>query len=244
MSNKKLAIEVQVDKSFHHASLVFNDTEWGSIQSISKFAPYIYIGNFQNAIDPVELKDKDIKLILAITPFDKDADTKKIYTEFKIIHQFLPLDNIPYPTKEGEKTLKDIYDDAYNLITKCVTNKMNILVHCMQGVSSAPAVVAYYSLRFAYIFAQSKNQLITNNMLPSIVKLLKEGRQCVCINYGFLEQLEDIEAKISHRPVNFEISLSTQRNKKLMEYYKMTLQNNVAKDLAAMKKGTYKDDDD
>jgi len=241
--NEKKLVEISVDRSFHHASLVHSDIEWSSIQSISNYAPYIYIGNFQNAINEKELRDNNIKVILAITPFDKDSDTKKLYTKLGIIHNFLPLDNVPYPTKEGEKTLKDVYDDAYNVITKCVNQKLNLLIHCLQGVSSSPAIVAYYSLRFTYMTAQQKCLQITNNMLPPIIKKLKDARPCVQINYGFIEQLEDVEAKISVRPLNFDNSLSTNRNKKLMLYYKTLLEENVSKDLDAMRNNKYVESD-
>ena len=137
--NNKL-VEVSIDRSFHHCSLITSDVEWSSIQNISCFAPYVYIGNFQNALNEQELKDKNIKIVLAVTKSDKDPETKKLYQKLGIIHQFISLEDICKPN-EGENTLKDVCDMGYNLISKCITQKINILVHDNQGVSAGPAIV-------------------------------------------------------------------------------------------------------
>jgi hypothetical protein len=232
---KKPIIEEVVDKNFHHAALVTSDVEWESILNISNIAPYIYIGNFQDSLNLKTLQDNKIRVVISVTPKDKDPITLQMYKKNHILHKWLELDNLP------DAPIENVWDTAHNLISRCVREKYNVLVHCMQGVSSAPALVVYHILRGLYI--RYGNERPDKLMLPGAIEIVKAKRPCIAINFGFLEHLEDCEAKLIGLPVNPNNSLSTRRNKKLMEILKSELVKNVQEELRKQREGIYDDDD-
>jgi protein-tyrosine phosphatase len=228
---KNYTIEEVVDKNFHHAALVTADVEWDSILNISNIKPYVYIGNFQDSLNLKTLQDNKIRVIISVTPNDKDPITLEMYKNNRILHKWLELDNVP------DAPIENVWDTAYNLISRCVREKCNVLIHCMQGVSSAPAIVVYHILRGLYTKYDAINSKPDKHMLPGAIEVVKSKRQCISINYGFLEKLEDCEAKLMGISVNPNASLSTRRNKKLMAILKSELEKNVQEELRRQREG-------
>lgn len=236
-------LEEIIDKTFHHAQLVSSDDEWNNIKEISNCQPYIFVGNFENSLIPMpgvpapknkkyEVFEKKIKVILSIMPSDKAPAVLQNYKTQKILHMHVPLDNVaPEHQPPGTLSFQDACDKGYNIIASAVTQKLNILIHCTQGVSVAPFILCYYNLRTFYILKPNSS----SNILPILIEKIKKARPCIAMHYSFLEFLEDTEAKLSGRPVKAHESLSIRRNPAIMKALTTSLKTDVEKELQTLK---------
>lgn len=193
-------------QNFHHASLAAMDDEWQATEDITQIVPYVFIGSWDNSVDLDLLRNKNIKFSLNVTEMKKEKSTEAHMSRLGIVHEHLSLENLP------DARLVQILQSAYAFIKRAVDLKRNVLVYCHQGLSTSAAVVSYYILKNFYNATRP-----AKNMLPVVVKTIHQKRGFLDINFGFLEQLEDIEAELSGRPVDPDASLSIRRNKKLKE---------------------------
>ncbi len=206
-------LEENIDRgqqNFHHAALVKTDSEWTSICKITPIIPYVYIGGFSNAINLDQLKRDHIRCIVSVMADSKKLpDVLRMYAASGIAHVHYDAENSVTADVTG------VFEAVYNIILQCVTAKKNVLIHCAQGVSTSPAVVAYYVLRNYY-----SRQTAQQNRLPMILKLMHDKRSCVDINPGFIEQLEAAETALSGRATPDTQSMSTRKNRTLFEFIK------------------------
>ncbi|KAJ3067308.1 dual specificity phosphatase 12 [Podochytrium sp. JEL0797] len=79
---------------------------------------------------------------------------------------------------ETSENALDHFDAAVEFIGAAVSQKANVLVHCMAGVSRAPTFVAAYLMRSLNIGAEEA------------VASIRTKRDCVDPNEGFISQLE------------------------------------------------------
>lgn len=184
-------IEEVVDTNFQQKSLIPTDKEWSSICSITQILPYVYIGGWETALSETDLKTYNIKFILQAMDSDvkKLPNIMKMYDQLGIVHVKINLPNL------HKEPLKPHLDGVFTLISKAVSLKKNILLHCQQGVSTTPALVAYYTLKIFYNKTRPGKP-----MIDSIIEKMKEKRPCIDINVGFTKQLKDIEQELRVAP--------------------------------------------
>lgn len=180
----KPLIEEIVNKDFHHSALESTDKEWGAICDITQIVPYVFISGWQQSIDPKMLKAKNIRHILQVIEHKKPQYILDQYKKLRINNVHVPLANLPL------EPLKPNLDGTYEFIARCIKMKQSVLVHCSQGVSAAPAIVAYYILRTFYQTRPAKL------MLDHVLMEMKKRRPCIDINFGFINQLKDIESEL------------------------------------------------
>ena len=208
-----------ININFHHAALQNSDSELASIDDLSKIAPYLYISCWETAIDLECLRVKNIKCVLNVSELVKEKSHLAELTRRGIVHEHLAIENLQ------DFDLTPFLSSSFGFIKRSIDLKRNILVHCTQGISNAPAIVTYYLLKCFY------NQIVPQkNMLPALIGKIQDKRRCIDINFGFLEQLEDIEASLNGRAVIESESLSIRRNKKLKEMLNQKLIDNVTRE--------------
>jgi protein tyrosine phosphatase len=219
---KKLVIEERVDKveqNFHHSALRTADSELSSIDVLSLVMPYIYISDWETAIDLDYLLHKNIHVVLNVCEMRKSAKTEAEMTRRKIQHFHVSVENLP------DTNITSAFNTTFTIIKMCMDKKMNILVHCTQGISNSAAFVTYYALKNYY--ARCGGVAPPTNILSSIINKLKSQRPCIDINFGFLEQLEDVEEKLTGRALTASQSLSIRRNPSLKQQLNAALLQNV-----------------
>jgi hypothetical protein len=243
---KRYVAEETADKKFHHAALVGEDEELASIERIDQLIPYVWVSSWDCATDMSMLKAKNIRFVLNMSPNRKDAPTVECMRKLGIIHEHIPVENVPDWKPEdtqieaevvtaGEDgiivqkekpvqilSLRDALPRTHGFIKRAFDQKKNILVHDDQGTSAAPAAVAYFLLKNFYA-----KQSPDANKLQLVLNRIKLKRPCVDINFGFLETLEDCESEWSGRAVIESQSLSVRRNKVLKEREKARIANTV-----------------
>lgn len=241
-----IAEETTADRKFHHASLVGEDEELAAIERVDQLIPYVYCSSWDIATDMTVVKAKNIRFILNMSPSRKDPPTIESMKKLGVIHEHIPVENVPdwkpedtQPeadivtasetgvTTQREKpvqiiSLKDALPMAYGFIKRAFDQKKNVLIHDDQGTSAAPAAVAYFLLKNFY--AKQRPDV---NKLQIVINKIALKRPCVDINFGFLEILEDCESEWSGRPVIESHSLSVRRNKALKEREKARMANTV-----------------
>jgi hypothetical protein len=203
-ATKKIIMQEVVDsvsQNFHHAALVDADDELNATTEMSQVVPYVFIGSWDNSVDLDLLKQKNIRHVLNVTELKKKQETLRHMLQKNISYDHCGIENLP------ESPLRNILGTTYAVIKKYVDAKQNILVHCHQGLSTSVAVETYYVMKNFY--SQKRPE---RNMLTMILGKIKEKRGYIDINFGFIEQLEDLEAELSGRPVVDKESLSIRRN--------------------------------
>ena len=228
VNQKKIVFNEVIDSgavNFHHAALADIDDELNATTEITQVVPYLFIGSWDNAVDLDLLKQKNIRHVLNVTELKKKPDTLKHMTSRGINHNHCSIENVP------DANLRAILNPTYTFIKHAIDQRQNVMVHCHQGLSTSVAVVAYYILKNFYAQRQS-----AKNMLTLVLKKIREKRGYIDVNFGFLEQLEDAEAELSHRPVVDNESLSIRRNKELKNRLNSNMAVAVREDRAAADK--------
>lgn len=133
---------------------------------ISQILPNLFLGNFSDSQDLKMLKELNIKYILNLSENDNCFPEDFIYLKIDI------KDNITENIKKYfRKTNVFIYNGL--LIG-------NVFVHCIAGVSRSPTIVMAYLIK--------KKKYSFDNAL----KIIKNNRNSIEINDGFLEQLKTL----------------------------------------------------
>jgi protein-tyrosine phosphatase len=175
-----------VDK-FHHSELLSEDTEWNEIKKLSPIMPYVYISNLSNGSDLVALSRNSIKVIINVSETNKTDTTLNDFVRYSITHFDIPLPDIP-------KNITNELNRCCQIIQKAIDVKKNVLIHCTQGVSKAPAVVAFYILKKFY-----EKHVPETPMLSIAINKMKAKRSCIDINNFYIKFLEEEETNMRKR---------------------------------------------
>lgn len=169
----------------------------------SEITSHIYISNWDNACDMSNLKDHDIQGILHLGEDPKPDKILKGYQKIKMEHHYIKIDD------STSANIMAHLDICYEYIRRFIEADKNILVHCNEGVSRAPTVVAYYLLKRYYltnfrradgIRSVKNRELVSPEMsfVLDIIKFIKQSRQCIVPNPGFVQQLLIMEHRMKH----------------------------------------------
>ena len=141
----------------------------------------IYISGYHPSSDYDFLMQNNFTHILNSAGSSRNF-TPKFYDKI----EYLVLDIKDEP---GFNLIYSIYS-AIDFIEKSIKSEGKILIHCFEGVSRAPALLASY-LMWKYKYSREK-----------AVSLIKEKRNCVDINLGFLFQLDKWQDFIKNNKEN------------------------------------------
>jgi hypothetical protein len=182
---KSFAIEtIKEQEVLNQSGLLKDDDEWLSINTISKITERIFCSGFAVAQSPVILEKNAIKGVLTIGDITIPP-IKSNYMKNKISHLQLSIEDDP------KADLSVHFDIIYKFINQFNEKKYNVLVHCDQGISRSPAVILYFLIAKIY-----KTKKPDKPALSSIYKLIKEKRNCIDINPGFIKSIEKYEASL------------------------------------------------
>lgn len=140
---------------------------------IHQIFPFIYLGGSQHISDKKYLDKLKIKAIINCIKFSPKSYFLKPY--YKYIHikwNDDPLQNILYDL-----------DQITNFIYRCVSHKINILIHCEEGISRSPTAICSYMIK--YLRMNTKYSC----------DLLYQKRCVVNPNEGFIDQLIKYEKR-------------------------------------------------
>ena len=82
------------------------------------------------------------------------------------------------------ENIKQYFDESYKFIDEGIKNGGNVLVHCHAGVSRSSTIL------IAYIMRSKKMKM------DKVMELLKEKREKVSPNNGFIQQLKEYEKEL------------------------------------------------
>lgn len=133
----------------------------------------IYLSGFEYSLDYDFLKKNNFTHIINCAVRSKRFKTT-CYDDF----EYLKLDILDEPGYDIELFVQEVI----NFIEKAGknNNKRKILIHCYEGVSRGPTLLTSYIM---WKYGLNKDKAL---------ELIKEKRNCVDINLGFLYQLERI----------------------------------------------------
>lgn len=148
--------------------------------------PYIYVSGVSAASSKNLLEKHMIRVVVNLGPERKATETLNMYN-ISGIKNF----DIIMPDDDSKSDIFSIINDFQTILTNSVHNKKNVLVHCDDGVSKAPAMLAYYILKELY---QKKPAGL---ILEKILESMKKKRKCIEIHSHLKEQLKRAESVLS-----------------------------------------------
>jgi len=86
--------------------------------------------------------------------------------------------------------IKKYFNDSVQFIDDAINNGGSVLVHCQKGISRSSTIVAAYLIK--------KYKYSTTHAINKI----KECRDCICPNNGFVKQLEEYERELCYDGTN------------------------------------------
>jgi|LauGreDrversion4_2_1035121.scaffolds.fasta_scaffold64869_4 hypothetical protein len=106
---------------------------------MSQILPNLFLGSLKIASDPKFIKDNKIKHILSCGVFNIPKVPKSIIRreEFKL------KDNNIEP-------IKFYFWEAFEFISKAISNQENVLVHCLKGMSRSASIVMSYVMIISF----------------------------------------------------------------------------------------------
>lgn len=159
----------------------------------------IYICDRQKATDLDSLVDNNIKGMLYLNIETKPDAILKEFTELKIQHYHLPIED------KKDIDFEPYFDRIVNIIKHFDTNDAHILVYCDTGVRLAPIAVIIYLLYKTYIINESftEDVSIVSDLLLSIKNKIRD------VDYYNL-------VKITEQLINFENKLKERKKENLI----------------------------
>lgn len=139
---------------------------------ISKILPHLYLGAYDNAIDEVELKAKNITHILSLIGHRSPLGFVK--------HEHFPMND------HGQTDVKQVLAGVSEFIKQGQKDGNNVLVHCQSGQNRSPTLV------LAYLMMNHKKTLWRAH------REVKKLRPLVQINKNYAKQLLKLEKEIFH----------------------------------------------
>lgn len=183
---KSFAIEtVKEQVVLNQSGLLGDDDEWLSINTISTITERIFCSGYAMARSPPKLQEFAIRGVLTIGDMKIPEIVIDNYRKNKIAHLQLNIEDNP------DADISKHFSTVNDFISQFNEKKLNVLVHCDQGISRSPAIILYYMV--AKLYKKSKpDHPVTN----SIYKYLQTKRHCIDINQGFLKAIEAAEMKL------------------------------------------------
>jgi hypothetical protein len=176
----------------HHGQIMkfMMKTEAPGMDKVSEVTDHIYLSNWKNGCDTMLLREQGIKAVLYLGQAPKNPSVLKAYEKRKIAHLHFPISAEP-PTDILPHVMRF---NAY--IHDHVRNEDRILIHCEDGISSSPAILAIYFINRYYITNFITNLGITKKLVDPesmftiyIIRFLKEYRPCIVIHPVILYQV-------------------------------------------------------
>lgn len=166
--------DVCVSNSYTKSIYKEHSDEHPWFYSINEISPNLFIGDEDASFCRQKLKEFNIDHVLIVSKNINPSYPKKYkYSIIKI------------DDKENENIEKYFFS-AHEIINKCVSNNLNILVHCSCGISrSASIVISYLMIENKIRFKESYD-------------IVKKSRKCIEPNSGFISQLIKLENKLFH----------------------------------------------
>lgn len=187
----------------------------------SEITPHIYICNYVATVNVDTLKKYKITNVINISGDPKDEKVMYEYKRKKIKEWLITVGDSP------TDKIDDYFADTYEYIYTVINNGGVVAIHGQDSVSRAPAIIAYYLLRRYYI-ASYKNEEIQDELISNryylldIIKYIKEIRQCIHPNPGFIEKLLFAEYRLKKEfesyiiPIKIEKELQENQKKKMV----------------------------
>ena len=116
---------------------------------------------------------------------NKSREILKTYTNVNIDHKFLEIKD------NSTADISDLFEPAWEYINNHVTKNHNILIHCKQGISRSPTIVAYYLVRKMH--ERMKKKGYAESILDDVLELIQIYRPCSKPNKNFIKQLKKYE---------------------------------------------------
>ncbi|KRZ18292.1 Protein phosphatase Slingshot -like protein 1, partial [Trichinella zimbabwensis] len=149
----------------------------GQMDKPSKIFPYLYLGTEWNASNWEELIHNNVGFILNVT--------REVDNFFPGMFHYL---KISISDDESTELLK-FWDETFKFIAKAKEINQCVLVHCKKGISrSASTVIAYAMKEYGMPVEEALNYV-------------KDKRNCITPNRGFMEQLKIYQGILDARQV-------------------------------------------
>ena len=153
---------------------------------ISYIQPYLYLGNFEAAANPISIINSDIELIVSVTDKPEHRPSKNFCEEMHLNQILFEIPDAVF--QDTEKRLTKIIFPA---MAKSETNKQNMLVHCLASVSRSPSLVITYLMTQGMNFNDAFLSVMANHPLAAPApEVLNSFLQC--INAGLPEYYAEI----------------------------------------------------
>lgn len=140
---------------------------------MTKILPHLYVGTYENAINEVELRAKNITHILSLIGHRSHLGFVK--------HEHFPM------CDHGKTELKRVLVNVSEFIKQGQKDGNNLLVHCHRGQNRSPSLI------LAHLMMNQKKTLWR------LHRELKNLRPIVHINASYAKQLLDLEKEIHHK---------------------------------------------
>ncbi|KRY91576.1 Protein phosphatase Slingshot -like protein 1 [Trichinella pseudospiralis] len=155
----------------------------GQMDKPSKIFPYLYLGTEWNASNWDELIHNNVGFILNVT--------REVDNFFPGMFHYL---KISISDDESTELLK-FWDETFKFIAKAKEINQCVLVHCKKGISrSASTVIAYAMKEYGMPVEEALNYV-------------KDKRNCITPNRGFMEQLKIYQGILDARQVRNRLNL-------------------------------------
>lgn len=99
----------------------------------------LWVGNYMSAVDQKFLIGNNIKLIINLSKTIEFTTLQDIY-KYRIAIN----DNL---SKESNIGMINHFENAYNLIDKCLKNNEGVLIHCRAGAQRSATLAALYLMK-------------------------------------------------------------------------------------------------
>lgn len=157
---------------------------------ISHIYKNIYISDLYYSYNSDRLLNHNIKAILYLGDNNKPNHVLQSYNDNNIIHKFLKIKDM------RSYDLSDSFNASWEFLDEHVKKNYNILVHCKQGISRSPTIVAHFLIRKMHDYHFRRKNELNNSyerITGEILELIHINRPCSNPNKSFIRQLEKYE---------------------------------------------------
>ena len=125
------------------------------------------------------IKEKNIKVIISITE-------NKITSLENYCKNMVGMEYYHFPADDVENfNISKYFEPTYKIIHKALTDKKNVLVHCMAGISRSVTIVTSFLMRVLRRRFPPDRRII----FEEVLKIIKISRPIANPNSGFVKQL-------------------------------------------------------
>lgn len=137
-----------------------------TVPHLHEITPGLYLGTYQAAINENELKRHAITSVLSLVDFDVVVPKNQV-----VKHLCVPMRDDP------DVDIRPIFKKAISFVSKALSKKRRVLVHCRMGKSRSACIMA------------ALVQVILKISPQAAMDYVRSKRPGVSINYGFQQQL-------------------------------------------------------